>query len=374
MADAPGDDGLWAGRSDLQEVVPGVFISNVFGASSKAKLLEAGITHVVNCGAELDCKFEGKGALAPGARPLVYLRVPLADQPSQRLPPHAADACAFIDAALHPGGAQGESAQGGGRVLVHCAGGGSRSAAVVIAYMLHAKARGTVSASSMSANGGGSEGSAALSSLGTVAGALAHLKNVRPVVAPNWGFLEQLAEFEHQLAAGAPAATAADVATAAAPSKAAHGASIGASMGASATISASASAGASAGVAAPTPLALDRPGAFGQRLAAARAPPSTSAGSRLTPLAASFQPSLHRDNRRRLLAAFVTARVRHSGGRTAGAAPIGAATSAATMDEPTTDVLLFKGGASVLRHETDHAPVGKPSLRSERLCRPRLPI
>ena len=42
------------GPSCRQEIVPGLHTTNFFGARNRAKLRAAGITHVVNCDAELD--------------------------------------------------------------------------------------------------------------------------------------------------------------------------------------------------------------------------------------------------------------------------------------------------------------------------------
>jgi hypothetical protein len=39
---------LWEHRSELQEVAPGVFITNVFGVKKVAQLKQAGVTAVLN--------------------------------------------------------------------------------------------------------------------------------------------------------------------------------------------------------------------------------------------------------------------------------------------------------------------------------------
>lgn len=73
-------DGLWPGRSDLQEIVPGLHITNFFGARNRAKLRAAGITHVVNCGAELDgCFAKAEAGLCYASIAYAYLHLPLAD-------------------------------------------------------------------------------------------------------------------------------------------------------------------------------------------------------------------------------------------------------------------------------------------------------
>ena len=62
----------------------------------------------------------------------------------------------------------------GSGVLVHCAAGISRSASVIIAYLIQYEGM-------------------------TMTDAIRHLKSVRPSVYPNRSFMEQLAEFEKKL-------------------------------------------------------------------------------------------------------------------------------------------------------------------------------
>ena len=68
--------GLWVGRSQLQEIAPRVFLSNKFAAGKRRFLRKHGITHVVNCGGELDCKFR---------KSFQYFHVKIADNPGQDL-------------------------------------------------------------------------------------------------------------------------------------------------------------------------------------------------------------------------------------------------------------------------------------------------
>ena len=114
------DDGLWPGRSELQQLCPGVWITNFFGSRDLAKLSRHGITHVCVCAQELPRLFEAKG--------LVYLQFPLADNPGQNIQQHFAAAFQFIEQAI---------SNEQGQCLLHCAGGGSRSAAIALGYLLH---------------------------------------------------------------------------------------------------------------------------------------------------------------------------------------------------------------------------------------------
>lgn len=104
--------------SEIQEIIPSVFISNFFGARNKTKLINAGITHIVVCAQELDCCFPES---------YQYLQLPLADNPSQSIK-HLFDSTnEFISHALE---------KDDNKVLIHCAGGGSRSASMLLAYLI----------------------------------------------------------------------------------------------------------------------------------------------------------------------------------------------------------------------------------------------
>lgn len=142
-------DGLWPQRSQVQLVCQGLCISNFFGAKSLTQLQTAGVTHVLVCAGELPTVFPQHFA---------YRRLSdLYDGPSQPLQ-------AALQAAL-PWMA--EAIEQGGRVLLHCAGGVSRSAAVAVAYLMWREGR-------------------------SVDEALHIVRMARPIVSPNDCFLTQL--------------------------------------------------------------------------------------------------------------------------------------------------------------------------------------
>lgn len=137
-------------------VLPGLLLGSREFARDLNLLRRYHVTHVLNTTTEVEDVFPTL---------LRYLRLPLADIPSARLCDHLADAVCFIDAARADGG----------RVLVHCYYGQSRSAAVVIAYLIESERL-------------------------RYDDALAYLQLLRPDVRPNAGFEKQLREYERERA------------------------------------------------------------------------------------------------------------------------------------------------------------------------------
>lgn len=113
--------GLAPGRASIQAVLPNISITSYFGARSLAQVQAAGITHVLVCANELPALHDGT---------LVSKKLwDLADNTHVVLQPFIEEATAFIDAA----------AAQGGHVLLVCAAGASRSAAVLIGYLMRAR-------------------------------------------------------------------------------------------------------------------------------------------------------------------------------------------------------------------------------------------
>eukprot|EP00882_Tetradesmus_deserticola_P001541 GHRQ01001663.1.p1 GENE.GHRQ01001663.1~~GHRQ01001663.1.p1 ORF type:complete len:239 (+),score=51.99 GHRQ01001663.1:131-847(+) len=129
----------------------GLFIGSSETETNLAALRAVGITHILQAGAEL----------APShAEQFMYKKLQLSDEEDEDLISVSQEACDFIN-----------DGRKSGAVLVHCSQGVSRSAAVLIAYLM-------------------SHGRLSFDT------ALSHVQQVRPNADPNPGFRLQLQEFE----------------------------------------------------------------------------------------------------------------------------------------------------------------------------------
>lgn len=102
----------------LVEIVPGVFLGNGTAANDRAMLAAAGITHVVNAASsKVPSPFVGE---------LKYLNLDVLDDPREQLLPYVSQVEAFVRKAKADGG----------RVLIHCRLGQSRSPSLLIGYLM----------------------------------------------------------------------------------------------------------------------------------------------------------------------------------------------------------------------------------------------
>ncbi|ODN05334.1 Serine/threonine/tyrosine-interacting protein B [Orchesella cincta] len=118
------DDWMYIMRRTMQEIVPNLFLGP-YAAVTRASLermKEAGLTHVVCVRSNSEARF----IRANHPEHFQYLIVQMDDSPLDPIIPKVQTVSAFIDNCL----------KSGGRVLVHGNGGMSRSAALVIGYIM----------------------------------------------------------------------------------------------------------------------------------------------------------------------------------------------------------------------------------------------
>jgi len=160
---------LGSASTDVAEVVPGLFI----GGTTAARHLPDGVRSVVNATEHEPCHHADDDVR--------YLRLHIEDTENAAISEHFAESNAFIANGLEAG----ES------VLVHCIAGISRSAALIIAYLVGKRGH-------------------------TLAEALELTRTAREVAKPNKGFLVQLEQYAaglaHTRAAGGATASSSSVA------------------------------------------------------------------------------------------------------------------------------------------------------------------
>ncbi|KAK3868990.1 hypothetical protein Pcinc_025673 [Petrolisthes cinctipes] len=152
-------DWMYHMRREMQEVLPGLYLGP-YSAATKSRfktLLDHGITHII-CVRQT---IESHMVRANFPHKIKYLVLDMADNPTQNLIMYLGECRSFIDECL----------VSGGKCLVHGNLGISRSAAIVVAYVMEKKNM-------------------------TYKEALEFVQNRRYCINPNDGFKQQLREYE----------------------------------------------------------------------------------------------------------------------------------------------------------------------------------
>jgi len=111
------DKDYWTRRSDLQEVIPHLFITSYRGACNKELLLQAKMTHVLIAASHLEKKFPES---------FVYKQINILDLPDEPISSYFEEVFQWMEEAIDKNG----------NVLVHCNAGISRSASFIIGYLM----------------------------------------------------------------------------------------------------------------------------------------------------------------------------------------------------------------------------------------------
>jgi hypothetical protein len=143
---------VWGSYFEISEIIPGLYISDFSSACEIEKLKEIGITHIITV-------FAGVGEMYPDQ--FKYYTIDVCDRKYVDLSYTFNPCSEFIDEALKTGG----------KVLVHCQRGASRSATIVAAYLISKKKF-------------------------TCDKAISLMKERRTCVNPNDGFIQQLEQYE----------------------------------------------------------------------------------------------------------------------------------------------------------------------------------
>ncbi|KAI9475243.1 tyrosine protein phosphatase yvh1 [Coemansia sp. RSA 1085] len=132
----------------MDEIIDGLYVGSAMAETDKAKLNECGITHIISI---------AKHYVPSYPTDFAYKLVSIDDLPEENIIQYFPQCNRFIEHSLKEGG----------RILVHCMAGQSRSAAVTAAYLMQNEKL-------------------------TAEQALAQIKHKRPQIYPNDGFVEQL--------------------------------------------------------------------------------------------------------------------------------------------------------------------------------------
>ncbi|PRP86140.1 MAP kinase phosphatase with leucine-rich repeats protein 1-like [Planoprotostelium fungivorum] len=138
--------------TDMDEIIPNLYLGNMRAAQTKAFLDKYMITHILTAATSISPEYP---------EDYIYKVVHLYDQEEQDLFECLEDSFRFIDEAL----------RGAGTILVHCAAGVSRSASIVIGYLMWSRKKSFLEA-------------------------FTFVRSKRPIIGPNDGFMWQLQLYE----------------------------------------------------------------------------------------------------------------------------------------------------------------------------------
>ncbi|PKK23170.1 dual specificity protein phosphatase 22-A [Columba livia] len=138
----------------MSKVVKGLYLGNIRDSEDRENLQRNGVTHILSI----------HNRAEPVLEDMTYLCISASDSSSQNLLQHFKECIKFIH----------ECRLAGGGCLVHCLAGVSRSTTILVAYLM------------------------TVTELGWE-GCLAATKAVRSYVSPNFGFQQQLQEYEATL-------------------------------------------------------------------------------------------------------------------------------------------------------------------------------
>lgn len=137
------------------EILPFLMVGSRRDAADREVLRKNGVTHVLNSTPDCPCHFKDE---------LVYLRIAVKDCWNQDLPSHFDDAFKFINSCK----------DAGGKAMIHCNAGISRSATLAIAYIMATEKKNLMDAYTF-------------------------VKSKRPVISPNLDFMGELQQYEKTL-------------------------------------------------------------------------------------------------------------------------------------------------------------------------------
>ncbi|KAK6349259.1 hypothetical protein TWF730_010009 [Orbilia blumenaviensis] len=155
----------------MNEIIPGLYLGDIFAARNPGYLQNHGISHILTI---------ARGSLGLLSSTLEqndtdaafkHKQIELDDLPDEKLLDQLESGVRFIDNALANGGSQDNGERQEGKILVHCLQGMSRSTSFVVAYLVW---KNTV----------------------TVGNALEVVQEKRKKARPNAGFYRQLLEWE----------------------------------------------------------------------------------------------------------------------------------------------------------------------------------